>query len=369
MERNPEENHHAEDREQGVNALANLLGGHLDLLGRDFGAGGGFLRRIGEALAVGHVDHQRNEHHHDRRDEGIVETAVENVEVGVAEGVEVAHGRAVEVDRRSIGGEVRKPLADHVLALLQVFVAQRRELGVVVEVVDLQPPVTHADGDERGEETADIDEHVENLETRLAFGAEFAVVVHLAHERLQVALEQAVAEGDHQQSQTGQRQVEPQVRHGCRRRDGDEEITDAHHDQTPHDRRLVVLGFVGDDAADQRQQVDRSVEARVDVTSRRLVEPELGRDEQGQDRHHDIETEAFAHVGEGRRDQSFGLSFHKIFLGISKVLVNKDLFSFGDKDRKIFNISGVATTLLSVGKFCGTGYISVLNLPDFFVHL
>ena len=319
MERHPEEDHHAEDGEQGVDALADLLSGHLDLLGRSLDAGGsGLFRRIGEPLAVGHVDRQRDEHHHDRRDERIVETAVEDIEVGVAESPEVAHRRSVEVRRRSVGVEVGEALADHLLAFGKVFVAQSREFGVVVEIVDLQPPVAHADGDERSEETADIDEHVEDLEARFAFGAEFAVIVHLAHQRLQVTLEQTVAEGDHQQSQAGQRQVEPQTRHGRRRRDGDEQIADAHHDQAPHDRRLVVLGLVGDDAADQRQQVDRSVEARIDIPCGGLVQTELGRDEQGKDSHHDIETEAFAHVGEGRRDQSFGLSFHKFFLDVSK---------------------------------------------------
>ncbi|WP_217423032.1 hypothetical protein, partial [Campylobacter coli] len=44
-----------------------------------------FLRRVGEALLVGQVDDQRHEHHHDGRDERIVETAVEDIEVAVAE--------------------------------------------------------------------------------------------------------------------------------------------------------------------------------------------------------------------------------------------------------------------------------------------
>ena len=38
-----------------------------------------------------------------------------------------------------------QPLAGHVLALGKVFVAQSRKFGVVVEIVDLQPPVAHAE--------------------------------------------------------------------------------------------------------------------------------------------------------------------------------------------------------------------------------
>ena len=33
--------------------------------------------------------------------------------------------------------------------------------GIIVEVVDLQPPVAHTDSNPRSEETADVNEHVE----------------------------------------------------------------------------------------------------------------------------------------------------------------------------------------------------------------
>lgn len=117
-------------------------------------------------------------------------------------------GVAVEVGRIGVRREVGKPLAGHVLALGKVFVAQLGQLGVIVEIVDLKPPVAHADGDERREEAPDVDEHIENLETRLTLGAELLVVVHLPHERLEIALEKAVAEGYHQQADARQRQVE-----------------------------------------------------------------------------------------------------------------------------------------------------------------
>ena len=318
MERNPEEDHHAEHGEKRIDALADLLRRHRDLGGGSLPAlGRSLLRGIGEAFLVRHVDHQRNEHHHDSGDEGVVETAVENVEVAVAEGMQVTDGRTVEVSRIGIRGEVGKPLAGHVLTFGKVFVAEFGQLGVVVEIIDLEPPVAHADGHEWREEAADVDEHVEDLESRLALGAELLVVVHLPHQRLEIALEKAVAEGDDQQSEAGQRQIERQAGNRRGRGNGDQQVTQRHHHQPPHDGALVVLGLVGDDTADKRQQVDRSVESRIDVTRRGLVETELGGDEQGQDRHHDVETESLAHIGQSRGDQSLGLSFHKLIFGVS----------------------------------------------------
>ena len=340
VERNPEEDHDAEHGEQCVDALADLLRRHGDLLGRSLGtAGRSFLRRVGEALLVGQVDDQRHEHHHDGRDERIVETAVEDIEVAVAEIVQAGsrHGRAVEVGRIGVRREVGKPLAGHMLALGKVFVAQLGQLGVIVEIVDLEPPVAHADGDERREEAPDVNEHVENLETRLTLGAELLVVVHLPHERLEIALEKAVAEGYHQQAHARQRQVERQAGHGRRRGDGDNQVAQRHHHEPPHDGSLVVAGFVGNDTADERQQVNRSVESRIDIPRGRFVQAELGRDEQGQDSHHDVETETLAHIGKGRRDQSFGLSFHKLILVLVIFLI-RCCFLVLDKDRKKIHI-------------------------------
>ena len=168
-------------------------------------------------------------------------------------------------------------------------------------------------------------EHIENLETRLTLGAELLVVVHLPHERLEIALEKAVAEGYHQQADARQRQVERQAGHGRRRGDGDDQVAQRHHHEPPHDGSLVVAGFVGNDTADERQQVNRSVESRIDIPRGRFVQAELGGDEQGQDSHHDVETETLAHIGKGRRDQSFGLSFHKLIL-VLVIFFNKVLF-------------------------------------------
>ena len=176
-------------------------------------------------------------------------------------------------------------------------------------------PLSHADRNERSEETADVDEHVEYLEARFALVAELLVVVHLTHERLQVALEQTVTECDYQQAQTRKRQIQTLAGHGCGRGNCDNQVTDRHDDQAPHDSALVVLGLIGDDTADQRKQIDRGIEARVDVTRRLLVEPELGRDEERQNSHHDVEAEAFAHVGQSGGDQTFWLFKHS-FLSI-----------------------------------------------------
>ena len=103
-------------------------------------------------------------------------------------------------------------------------------------------PVAHAHGGERCEHRADVDEHVENLETRVAqFGILF-VVVKLSHERLEVTFEQAVAEGDHHQGAD---------HHGLRSNAGNHQrgIPHRHHQDTRDDRPLIVAQPVGDQAA------------------------------------------------------------------------------------------------------------------------
>ena len=95
------------------------------------------------------------------------------------------------------------------LTIGHILVAQYRHVGVIDKVVDFQPPCTNQRSHERSDYTTDVDKHVENLETAVAFvfglsqgfgtflgGFGFEVVVHLTYQSLQVALEQTVTEGD-----------------------------------------------------------------------------------------------------------------------------------------------------------------------------
>ena len=116
-------------------------------------------------------------------------------------------------------------------------------MSVVQEAVGFQPPLTEEGGDERRDETADVDEHIEDLEAGVplllgrfqglgAFLGRFdlIVVVHLADDGLEVSLEQAVAEGDQGQGQAGEGKKPCGV--GGRGRDGDgqEDVPRRHDD-------------------------------------------------------------------------------------------------------------------------------------------
>ena len=86
MEREPEEDHNAENREQGVHPLLDLLCHGGLLLGGVAGIGGGcLLGRSREFLLVGKEYHKRDHHGHDGGDEGIVDTGVEHVQIVCAE--------------------------------------------------------------------------------------------------------------------------------------------------------------------------------------------------------------------------------------------------------------------------------------------
>ena len=83
--------------------------------------------------------------------------------------------------------------------------------------VDLKPPRAQQRSNERSDKTTNIDEDIENLETRVALSLGNAqclftllgslrleVVVHLSYDGLQVALEQTVTEGNEEQCHTRQ---------------------------------------------------------------------------------------------------------------------------------------------------------------------
>ena len=183
-------------------------------------------------------------------------------EAGV-EGVEIALRENAHVRRDAAEAHFGSQLAETALGhfgthrAADILVAEGRKVGIVEESLRAEPPVAHAHGGERCEHRADVDEHVENLEARVAqFGILF-VVVKLPHERLEVAFEQTVAEGDHHQCAD---------HHGLRRNGGNHQrgIPRRHHQNTRDDRPLIVAQPVGDQAADERQDVDRGIKKRID---------------------------------------------------------------------------------------------------------
>ena len=166
------------------------------------------------------------------------------MESGV-EGLEVVLGKGGHVGRSAVeaylGGQFGKAALDHFGSHRSVdeLVAQGGQVGVVGKALRAQPPVAYSYGCQRGEHAADVDEHVEDLEAGVAQFSVFLVVVELAYECLQVALEQAVAECDDHQ---GADDDSFRGNGGY----GQKDVSQGHDQDTGGNGAFVVAGAVGD---------------------------------------------------------------------------------------------------------------------------
>ena len=168
--------------------------------------------------------------------------------------------------------------------------AEFGQIGVVYHAFHSEPPLAQHRCHKGSDESADVDEDIENLEARVAAlldgielfalhalldGVGLHVVVHLTYDGLQVALEQTVTECDEEQCHAGEHQqprvVASRVHHG----DSQQHIAHSHDDKTPLDGALVVLCAVGNGSADKTQHIDAGVEHGVDDTGHALIESEL----------------------------------------------------------------------------------------------
>ena len=97
-----------------------------------------------------------------------METAVKHIQVVVDKRTHISHMAAVERNLVCQSRKILHSLGSHLVALFKELVTKFGQSGIIVEVVDLQPPVAHTDSNPRSEETADVNEHVEYLETGVA---------------------------------------------------------------------------------------------------------------------------------------------------------------------------------------------------------
>ena len=169
----------------------------------------------------------------------------------------------------------------------------------------VEPPVADNRGNEGGNDTANVDEYVENLEASVAFFLGFGqgfrtllglfgleVVVQLTHHSLQVAFEKTVTAGDDDEGNHGENHHPGEA---VSAEDGDGEYAVAHsHDNKARDNgALVVLG-----AAGQGKHIDEEVEYGEHDAGRLVGHTELRVDEQRQHGIHDVVAEALAHVAQ-----------------------------------------------------------------------
>ncbi len=233
-----------------------------------------------------------DDHGQDEREAGHAEAQV----IGLAQGVDVSlreapqavqgHGRILALGQLEEGRGVGQ-------LALEELVGQGRDAGVVGQSGPAHDPVAHGRGGRGSEHGPDVDAHVEDVEGPVAHGPVLGIVIEVADQGLQVALEQAGAQGDH--GQGGDDQAEARVH---RRGQGQQEITREHDDQAQRDGLAVTQEAVGQEAAQKREDVDADQEGGVHGAGRGRRHSILGLHEQDEDGDHGVVAEALAHVGE-----------------------------------------------------------------------
>ena len=199
-----------------------------------------------------------------------MDTLVENLEVVLAGAGQVGHVAAGSCHQ---GIEVIESGLTHLGTVVDKLVAQGRQLGIVGHTVRTQPPLAQQRSHKRGNESAHVDKYIEYLESAVAFalgllqgfGALLGsfgleIVVELAHDGLQVTLEQTVTEGYEEERETGEREQPCHVSASSQDRNRQQHIACSHDNQTGLDGTFVVLRTVGNDTAYQRQQIDTGIE-------------------------------------------------------------------------------------------------------------
>lgn len=326
VEREPEEYGDDEYSEHSIEALVEFLSHSLFFftsIGDAFGSR--FFSRSGEAFLGAEEDAERDEHGADGSDEAVVDAGVEDIEVVLA-GV-LSSGDSGRIDRDMHGGEefdhFGHCLRSHSDTSSDALMAESREVGVVGEAILSEPPAAEERSHERSDQTTDIDKHIENLEAAVAFalsdreslGALFGclgleIIVHLTDDSLEVALEKAVTEGDEEESHAGKREQPTDISSSSQDRDSQDDVARSHHQEARLDRTLIVLGTVGDDTADETQDVDTHVKNRVDERCLFFRQAEFGTEEENQNGIHDVIAEAFAHIRKSGGYKTFWMTFH-----------------------------------------------------------
>ena len=247
---------------------------------------------------------EEDEHRGDQREAGDAETVVvrlaQRIDVLCAECSQVGAGMAL------LGGQFRKLFhpfgSDRSVCQL---VRKRGDFGVIGKPVFAEEIIRNAFGRRRGEESADVDAHVEDAEREVALGTVLRIVVEVTHQCLQVAFEAAGTHRDEQQcAEHHHDRPGAGTRGNCQ-----QEVTDEHHDDTQCDGFAVAEYLVGQQAAEQRQEIDGSQEDAEDGTGRIGAEAELSLHEQHENGQHGVVAEAFSHIGQREYEEPLGVSF------------------------------------------------------------
>ena len=192
-----------------------------------------------------------------------MDTCVEYVKVA---GAELSHGIEVCHIHRCSGigrGDERSEVGVY-FSGVEELVAEGRELRIVHHIVYPEPPAAEHRSNERSKESTDVDKYVEDLETGVTLALcelkflfsllgclSLEIVIHLAYDYLEVALEQTVADGDEKQCEAGKYKQHRVVLGGRHNRECESQVTDCHYDEAGHDGTFVIACTVGDYTSDK----------------------------------------------------------------------------------------------------------------------
>ncbi len=132
-------------------------------------------------------------------------------------------------------------------------------------------PFHDFDGCSRCKQGTNIDGHIEDGKCRVALVLEFRAVIKVSYHYLQVSFEQTCSGTDEQQGSEHAGQGDRAASQG----NGKEKITEK-HDKDADGDHFSVSELVGQDAAEERQEVYESEKRAVDEAGSFMGEPEIG---------------------------------------------------------------------------------------------
>ena len=165
-------------------------------------------------------------------------------------------------------------------------------------------------GDERSEERADVNPHIKNIERVVA--ARVVFLVKFADHNRDARLEETVPQGDQEETEN---EAPERGRGGVRRdrrvsalaevfRVEEAEFAERHQGAAEENRAVLAEEFVGDEAAEERKEVDEPGEPTVKFIRVAFAPPETRvrvgqrRNEvENQEGAHSVIAEAFPHFG------------------------------------------------------------------------
>ena len=314
MECHPEEYDHREDEDEGDDAVPGLLRGELlvarSALGGLLGVDVGVL----EPAAAAEIDGYRDDKRDARHGEAEVVGGRKVIDVVLAEGSEV-HRSNLLTRHRGLERLKQRRVGERPA---EILVGEGRNVGLVDEAGALEVAVGQRSSCRGGEHRADVDGHIEKAEGAVALGGVLRVVVEIAHEDLQVALEQAGAESNQQEGAYHQRQGKPAACEDVGRH-GKAQVACEHNADACHDA-FAETYLVGEPSAHDGHKVDGREEDRVELARRGSGEAEFCLQEQQEDGQHRVVAEAFAGIGQSEGKQPFRLSFKHILILYSGIL-------------------------------------------------